>query len=104
MKKKTLGRGKNMSIAKAALIYFYEESDVIGSFIYTGDIEVLHRIVDIAGAEHCGPNTKDLVISCLRSSPYWVSDGVIPGWGNRIANAYVPSKKGVTYYLDNLKI
>lgn len=101
-----IGKGKNMSVAKAALVFFYEDEEFNefgASFIYSGDLGPIHRIVDIAGAKHCSLFTHHQILSCLRSSPYWQVDGTITGWGGRAANCYVPSKKGEEYYNNHLK-
>ena len=102
-----IGRGKNMSIAKAALKVYYEwfkdECNGVAWFIYSGDTNLLHKIVDEAGAKHCSLFTGHQVLSCLRSSPFWEVSGTIPGWGNRMANVYVPSEKGISYYEDHIK-
>jgi len=106
----TLGKGSVMSIPKAALKLFYEpelmskdHANHAPEFFYTGDLDVLHKIVDIAGAKHCSLYTGQQVCSRLNSSPYWKSDGKIKGWGNRMANTYTPSEKGKSYYEENLK-
>lgn len=57
-KRPTLGRGKNMSIPKAALKFFFEEAITDrfrgeNTFLDYGDLDDMHRIVDIAGANHC---------------------------------------------------
>lgn len=95
-----LGKGKNMSIAKAALIVFYK---LELSFIYSGDLEIAHEIVHIAGAKHCSYFTHQQVLSRIFNSPYWTTDGKIQSWGNRLANCYIPSKKGEDFYNKELK-
>lgn len=107
MKYHYIGRGKNMSIAKAALKYYFEdfkeECDGVAWFLYSGDTNSMHKIIEIAGAEHCSFLTTHQVLSCIRSSPYWIASGVIPGWRNRRANVYTPSEKGIKYYETYLK-
>lgn len=104
--KPKLGRGKNMSIARAALIYYFEsmlpESE--NAFIYSGDLDVHHKIVDLAGAKHCSVLTAHRVLGCLNASPYWKS-GLCQtkGWLNRRANTYRPSELGKQYYENNLR-
>lgn len=103
MKSHKIGRGKNMSIAKAALVVFYHDWQHPPHYLYTGELDLLHEVVEVAGANHCGPATHQQVISCLNASPYWEAKGVIPGWGNRWANALTPSEEGKAYYEDHLK-
>ncbi|MFW6015280.1 MAG: hypothetical protein ACOCRK_02480 [bacterium] len=96
MKIPKIGRGKNMSIAKAALIVFYE-FEFAGPYIYTGNLVSIHLIIDIAGAKHCSFITARQVVACLNNSPYWNVEGqvnVLRG----IANCYIPSKEGKQYY------
>lgn len=102
----TIGRGKNMSIAKAALIVFFErvKPDWENAYFYSGDLNTLHEIVDVAGAEHCSAATIHQVLGCLNGSPYWGTDNwQTKGWGNRRANCYRPSEKGIKYYEEKLK-
>ena len=84
-----------MSVAKAMLIAF-SESDTC--FVMSGDLGLFHRAIDIAGASHAGPSTKDAVLSCLNSSPYWTTDGWTRGWNNGRARVYVPSDKGRMWF------
>jgi hypothetical protein len=44
IKPNNIGRGKTMSIAKAAVIEFNEGK--CGSFVYSGDIDFFHRVID----------------------------------------------------------
>ncbi len=76
-----------MSIAKAAVIEFYKSKS---AFVYSGDLDFFHRVINRAGAEHIGPATNHAVLACIRSSSLWKQHGTIPGWGNRRANTYVP--------------
>ena len=106
----TLGKGSNMSIPTAALKLFYEpelldeyNAKYPPEFFYTGDLDLLHKVVDIAGANHCSLYTAQQVCSRLNGSPYWEVSGKIPGWGNKKANTYKPSEKGKSYYEENLK-
>lgn len=106
-----IGRGSKMSIAKAALIYYYRElpenSSGMIDFLDYGDLEAMHRIVDIAGCKHCSMLTAAQVSSCLASSPYWDKRFLprfykgMPGHGG--ANIYTPSEKGSKYYEENLQ-
>lgn len=107
-----LGRGKNISIAKAALIFYFEECNFFKShgekaFLNYGDLDSMHRIVDIAGANHCSFFTATQVSSCLANSPYWDKE-FIPGFyfgfkGHGGANIFTPSEKGKEYYKKKLK-
>jgi hypothetical protein len=112
MKKPRLGHGKNMSIAKAALKYYYEELDFRkthgdNAFLDYGDIDGMHRIVTIAGANHCSFFTAAEVTACLANSPYWDKKfvrGFYSGMrGHGGANIFTPSKIGKHYYETNLK-
>jgi len=105
-----LGLGKYMSIPKAGLIVFFRPDIFVDkfyknllSFIYTGDLDIIHKIVDVAGANHCSMFTAQQVTSCLNNSPYWTVDGKISSWLGRLANCYKPSEKGIEYYKKNLK-
>ena len=103
-----IGRGKNISIAKAALIYFYEDMDTSweGRFLDYGDLKMAHTIIDIAGAQHAGPATSVQVTACLSSSNLWDKEmmyGFYKGIGNGNCNAYIPSEKGKKYYEEHLK-
>ena len=86
MNRPRLGQGKNMSISQAGLIYYYKvflpESFGV-DFIYSGDLDAFHKIVDIAGAKQCSWFTHHQVLNCLRSSPYWQKCGTIPRWNKR---------------------
>ena len=89
-----------MSVAKAALVVFFEpeEPKYAPSYFYSGDLDTLHRIVDVAGAEHCSFFTSHQVLSRLHGSPYWKIDGYVRGWGERRAAVYRPSEKGKGWY------
>ena len=87
MRHRNIGKGKIMSVAKAAVIEFYESKS---TFVYSGDLDFFHRVIDRAGAEHVGPGTHHRVLACIRSSPLWKQHGTIRGWGNGRANTYVP--------------
>jgi hypothetical protein len=89
IKPNNIGRGKTMSIAKAAVIEFNEGK--CGSFVYSGDIDFFHRVIDRAGAKHVGPATMHQVLACIRSSRLWKKHGTIPGWGGKPANTYIPA-------------
>lgn len=105
MRKVNIGRGSKMSIAKAALIYFY--GDIGITFLHYGDLDAMHKIVDIAGAKHASFFTPVQVSSCLANSPYWEKTficGFFKGFrGHGGANAYKPSEKGKEYYQKHLK-
>lgn len=94
-----------MSIAKAALIVYYETiiPEWPDGWIYTGDLSYIHEIVRIAGAKQCSFHTTHQVLSCLNNSPFWKSDGVTTGWQGKRANCYKPSEKGLEYYKMALK-
>jgi len=107
-----IGRGSKMSIAKAALIYYYGEFAIetggVGYFLTYGDLEAMHKIIDIAGAKHCSFFTAAQVSSCLGNSPYWNKE-LISGFysgmrGHGGANCYKPSEKGEKYYKEVLSI
>lgn len=104
MTKPTLGRGKNMSIAKAALKFYYEE--LAGDFLVYGNVEDMHRIVDIAGAKHISFFTPTAVTKRLAQSPYWDKHfcrGFYAGFrGHGGANIFAPSEKGKAFYEKNL--
>jgi hypothetical protein len=87
-----IGKGNNMSIAKAALLVFRDSKM---NFVYSGDLNFFHDVIDIAGANHCGPATHRQVLACIRNSPFWEVSGTIPGWGNSRANTYKPSAYGI---------
>ena len=89
-----------MSVAKAALVAFFEpeEPEHAPGYIYSGDTDLLHRIVDIAGAKHRSFFTGNQVLSRLHNSPYWEITGYVRGWRERRAAAYEPSEKGKTWY------
>jgi hypothetical protein len=95
-----IGRGTKFSIGKAALIYYYSlpDNDLGDAFIYTGDLDAVHDIVDIAGAQHASMNTTRQVIGCINGSSFWEQHGEIQGWGNKIAHTYKPSQKGKDWY------
>lgn len=105
-----LGKGKNMSIAKAALKFYYEEAVPergTDTFLDYGDLEDMHRIVTIAGAKHCSFFTAAQVSGRLAKSPYW-NKKFIPGFysgmrGHGGANIFTPSEKGKTYYENYIK-
>lgn len=100
MKIPRIGRGKNMSIAKAALIVFERHEQ---TYFYTGDLNIMHEIVDVAGAKQVSFFTAQQVCACLNSSPYWECNFWTKGWCNRRANCYEPSKKGIKYYKKNFE-
>ncbi|MFW6311362.1 MAG: hypothetical protein ACOC1K_03915 [Nanoarchaeota archaeon] len=99
-----------MSIAKAALKFFYEEAIPLrgsDTFLDYGDLEDMHRIVTIAGAKHCSFFTATQVTSRLANSSYW-NKTFIPGFysgmrGHGGANIFTPSEKGKEYYEKYIK-
>src|SRR5260221_7883336 len=102
----TIGKGKNMSISKAALIVFFQElkPEWENAYIYSGDLKTAHDIIDVAGAKHCSATTTHQVLNCLNGSPYWCTNNwQTKGWGNRRANCYRPSERGIKYYEEKLK-
>lgn len=110
MKKPKLGKGANMSIAKAALKFYYEELEVIAGddtpFLDYGQTENMNRIVAIAGAKHCDGFTPSLVTTRLAMSPYWesvlVSECYKDVRGHRRALFFYPSESGEKYYKEKL--
>ena len=55
----SIGRGKNMSIAKAALIVWFEYDTIFRipgrpPLFDWGQLDIMHTIVDVAGAKHHG--------------------------------------------------
>jgi len=97
-----------MSIAKAAIIFYYKKSEEDDFFKVGEDclnywnIQDMHDIIDIAGAEHIGPNTPAMVSSRLYSSPLWEREtirGFYTGMpGSWKAVLYKPSEKGQYFY------
>jgi hypothetical protein len=97
MKIPRIGRGKNMSIAKAGLVVWMvmqKGDDYPPPFFYSGELTPMHDIVDVAGAKHVSFHTTHQVLGCLNGSPYWRVRGTIPGWQERRAYTYAPSAKG----------
>lgn len=102
-----IGRGTKMSIAKAALVFFYSDHDIPTSSLNYGNLNDMHDIVDIAGAQHQSALTPAQVMSCLRTSPYWKCE-FCPGYysgfrGHGGASIAVPTEKGRKYYEEKLK-
>jgi len=110
MKKPKLGRGRNMSIAAAALKFYYEELKPLEGgdqpFLDYGQVKNMERIVTIAGANHCGTFTPSLVTTRLAMSPYWKGVLVpqcykgVQGHGGALF--FYPSEKGEKYYNEKL--
>lgn len=112
----SIGKGKKMSIAKAALIYYYEtflpyipsiDPENNTPTLNYGHLDGLHDIVDIAGAKNMSYLTHKQVSKRLANSPYWDKE-FIPGFysglrGHGGANVYRPSDKGKKYYEEKLK-
>lgn len=111
--KYSIGRGKKYSIAKAALIFYYEvklkEYANINAAPYLdyGELDDMHEIVEIAGAKQMSSYTPAQVSGRLANSPYWDKKyiaGFYAGMrGHGGANVYRPSKKGEKYYHKKLK-
>lgn len=105
---KTIGKGNKYSIPKAALIFYYEESGLKceETFDY-GCLLWIHRIVDIAECNHCGPDTPRQVTARLMGSPFWESEfvrGFYRGMkGHGGASQLKPSERGKKYYEEFLK-
>jgi len=103
-----IGKGKKMSIAKAGLIVFYEERDKeIYEEFDVGVPDLLHKIVEVAGANHSSFFTPRQVMARLRSSPYFqkrteygMYKGIRGTWKTTLVK---PSPKGEEYYPLKLK-
>ena len=102
--KGNIGRGKNMSLAKAALKYYYEVLLLEWGFesLDYGLLSVMHDIIDIAGAKQTSLFAPSQVTNCLAKSPYW-KKSFIPRFYNGMrghggANIFTPSEKGKEYY------
>lgn len=113
MKKPTLGRGKNMSIPKAALVWFFEkwkDGDRVSAptnWDY-GEFGLAHEIVDIAGAEHVSFFTSPLVAAALARSPFWNKKrywGMYAGFrgGQAHPNLFTPSIEGERWFKEIYK-
>lgn len=112
MKKPKIGKGKNMSIARAALIFFYEEFlpgeiEPQKAYLNYGHLDHMHRIVEIAGAKQASFFTHAQVSGRLASSPLW-DHKLIAGFasgmrGHGSANVYRPNLKGEQVYNKTLK-
>lgn len=106
MKIPTPGRGKNMSIAKAAIVWFFEgwkKGDAMQQPTRWdwGDFGFSHEIIDIAGAKQCGPNTTHCVSAILAKSDLWNKrfyQHLYPGFGTGAANVYTPSEAGKEWF------
>jgi len=99
-----------MSIAQAALKFYYEELKPLEGgdqpFLDYGQTENIDRIVAIAGTNHCGEFTAMLVTTRLGMSPYWDSV-LVPRYykdvqGHGAASFFYPSEKGEKYYNEKL--
>lgn len=107
--KHQIGKGKNMSIAKAGLVVYFEDRDFQRKYDYfdVGCPDPLHKIIDVAGAKHCSFLTPKQVIGRLRNSPYFVKKtiyGLYKGIrGNWRTSLLRPSEKGESYYKKELK-
>jgi len=97
----SIGRGEKMSVAKAALIFYFEEFD--GSLLTYGHLDEMGRIVAIAGAKQKSFFTPAQVTARLRASAFWdkkISIGHYRGTrrGRGDALIFQPSEKGRIYY------
>ena len=106
---RNIGKGKNMSISRAALKVFFEEiapteKEQEREYISSGDLNIIHRIVDVAGAEHASIHTLHQVLSRLSSSPYWHATHSTKGWNGGTANCWIPTEKGRRYYEQRIKL
>lgn len=105
----TIGRGKNMSIPKAALVFWFEDPEWVKfnpGFLHWGDLDAMHKIVDIAGARQCSFLTPAQVSAQLAVSSYWEKDFhpcFYPGMRSCKANMYKPSEKGKLFYEKYLR-
>lgn len=108
MKRPTLGRGKHMSIPKAALVWFFEKWKD-GDSVYQptswdwGNYGLSHEIVDIAGANHASFFTSPLVAASLARSHLWNKKrvwGMYAGFRGGAAhpNLFTPSKEGECWF------
>lgn len=101
----TIGKCKNYSIPKSALIWWFEKNkDGYGSIDY-GMLDTMHEIVHIAGGKQIGMWTPSAVTSRLRNSVFWTSEtirGMYSGIGNGKASLFTPSSKGKAYYKNFL--
>lgn len=108
MKKPTLGRGKNMSIPKAAIVWFFEKwvdgdrEDAPTSWDI-GDYGFSHEIVEIAGAKQCSFFTSALVAKELARSNLWNKRrvwGMYGGLRGGIVNPniFTPSEEGRRWF------
>jgi len=108
-----IGKGKNMSLAKAGLIVWFEKNNEGCESFDRGLPDIMHRIVDVAGAKNISFFTSQQVTNCLANSPYWDKRLVIgmykgigrtsAGRGRGDALLYKPSEKGIEYYKKHLK-
>ncbi len=107
-----IGRGKNMSIAKAGLIVWYEMQDEEINYdsFDRGIPDIMHKIVDVAGAKSATFFTSNQVMKCLANSPYWdkrlvygMYKGIGGAGGSGDAVQVEPSQKGFEYYEKYLK-
>jgi len=70
-------------------------------------LDFIHKVIDVAGANHCSFLTSPQVINCLNKSSYW-DKKLVYGYkrgcvGNNNVNYYTPSEKGKLYYEKYLK-
>jgi len=103
--RENIGKCKNMSIPKAALIVFFKRKC---KDIDCGQGSLMHDIVDVAGGNHIGMFTPAEVTNRLRNSPYWeskIASGFYKGFrGNAASPAlFKPTKKGIEFYKNKLK-
>lgn len=114
MKAPTIWRGRRMSIAKAALIVYYEDvrpNHNINSLAEPGLMydqnDIMHNIVEVAWANHASWLTASQVSSRLWNSIYWSKELIkwMFSWmkWHWNANHYLPSSKWRDYYNKNYK-
>lgn len=111
---KKIGKGKRISVAKAALVFWYEvllpwnkSTNVSEPVLYWGDFYHMEAISNIADTDSASYFLPAQISSRLATSPYWDKifvEGVHKGFrgGARNANYYTPSEKGRLYYRDKL--
>ena len=102
-----IGKGKNMSIAKAGLIIYFEQNEEGLDEFDVGVPDPLHRIVDVAGCRHASFFTPKQVMARLYNSPFFdrrTVFGLYKGIrGNWKTICVKPSQKGINYYNQKLK-
>lgn len=89
-----------MSIAKAAIVWWYKNNKGYYTFIDSGQLDVMHEIVDIAGCKHIGYGTSTAVSNILGKSKLWDKKLIqlYRGIGHGFVNCFTPSKLGVEWW------